>query len=275
MIQRGEVFLALKDEYKDFLLEQGIENLETFLEKHRQTATYLKGRSLHPSVPLRDGKRMVIRQYLHGGLFRSLSRDLYFFGSRSFQELALTEEVIASGISTIEPIGAIHRLSPPFYRAYLLSLEVPQAVDLIEYFKEIGPQPSPEKLPVKWRTIRSAGLLLRRFHQAGFFHGDLQLKNFLVSGERLLLIDFDHSYRRPALSYKERMRNLLRLNRSAEKWNRLGLAITRTDRMRFFLAYAGDDTRMREEMRNVFRGYRVGHFLYRFGWGLNSFFPKK
>jgi 3-deoxy-D-manno-octulosonic acid kinase len=275
MIKRGKVFLALKEEYKDFLLEQGIENLETFLEKHRRTSSYLKGRGLHPSIPLKDEKRAVIRQYLHGGLFRSVTRDLYFFGSRSFQELTLTEEIVASGISTIEPIGAIHRLSPPFYKAYLLSLEIPHAIDLIQYFKEIGPQPSPEKLLAKRKTIRSAGLLLRRFHQAGFFHGDLQLKNILVSGERLILIDFDRSYRKPTLTYQERMKNLLRLNRSAEKWKRVGLPITHRDRMRFFLAYADDDVRMRGEMRNAFRGYRMRQFLQRCGWRLNNFSFKK
>jgi hypothetical protein len=97
----------------------------------------------------------------------------------------------------------------------------------------------------------------------------------LVSGERLILIDFDHSYRKAVLTYKERMKNLLRLNRSAMKWKRVGLPITYTDRMRFFVAYAGDDVRMRGEVRNAFRGYRVRQFLQRCGWSLSNFSFKK
>jgi hypothetical protein len=275
LVRKGKVFLLLKEEYKDLLLEQGIEDTKTFLQKHRQTSTYLKGRSFHPSIPLKDGKRIVIRHYLHGGLFSAFTRDLYFVGSRSFQELVLTEEILSCDIPTIQPVGAIHRvIFPPFYKAYLLSLEVPQAVDLIQYFQAIGSHPSLEKLFLKRKTVRSAGLLLRQFHDAGFFHADLQLRNILVSGDRVLLIDFDRSYRKPGLSYKKRLKNLLRLNRSAEKWKCYGLPLTWTDRLRFFQAYAGEDRKMREEMRKVFRTYQKRFFIYRLGWTLDRLFSK-
>jgi 3-deoxy-D-manno-octulosonic acid kinase len=275
LVQKGKVFLLLKEEYKDLLLEQGIEDTESFLKKHSQTSTYLRGRSFHPSIPLKDGKRIVIRHYLHGGLFSAFTRDLYFFGSRSFQELALTEEILSCNIPTLQLVGAIHRMIfPHFYKAYLLSLEVPQAVDLIQYFQAIGSHPSPEKLFVKRKTVHSAGLLLRQFHDAGFFHADLQLRNILVSGDRVLLIDFDHSYRKPRLSYRERLKNLLRLNRSAEKWKCHGLPITWTNRLHFFQAYAGEDEKMRVEMRKVFRTYQKRFFIYRLGWTLDRLFSK-
>jgi len=259
----------LKEGYKDVLLKQGIDDLKTFLKKSRQTSHYHKGRTPHPSIPLEDGKRMVLRQYSHGGLLRTLTGNLYLFGARSFQELALTEEIRSCGIPTILPIGAIyHRTLFPFYQAYFLSLEVPRAMDLTQYLREIGPNPSRENLLLKRKTIRCAGLLIRHFHQTGFFHGDLQLKNILVAGDKLLLIDFDRSYRKPALSLHERMKNLLRLNRSAEKWKRLGLSITRTDRWRFFLAYAGDDKKIQEAVEKALRTYSIRFLFYRFGWTL-------
>ncbi len=271
LIRKGKVSLLIKEEYKDLFLRQGIEDFETFLKKNRQSSNYLQGRVLHPSVPIRDGKRMVIRQYFHGGLFRSFTRSLYLFGSRSFQELALTEEVRFSGISTVQPIAAIHRfIIRPLYQAYLLSLEIPDAKDLIRYFNEIGPHPSRENIILKRKTIRSAGLLLRKFHQSGFFHGDLQLKNILLAGDQLFLIDFDRSYRKTNLSVKERMNNLLRLNRSAEKWKRIGLPIMRTDRWRFFLAYAGEDVMIRNAMEAALRAYSARHFLYRLGWTIQK-----
>ena len=141
-------------------------------------------------------------------------------------------------------------------------------MDLIQYLQEIGTYPSRENLLLKRKTIRSVGLLIRQFHQAGFFHGDLQLKNILVAGDQILLIDFDRSYRKPALSLQERMKNLLRLNRSAEKWKRLGLPITRTDRWRFFLAYAGGDKKIGEAMERALRTYSLRFLFYRFGWSL-------
>ena len=128
LIEKGKVFLLLKDEYKDLLLKQGIDDLKTFLKKTARLLTTLKGRTPHPSIPLEDGKRMVLRQYSHGGLLRAITGNLYSFGARSFRELALTEEIRSCGIPTIPSIGAIHhRIFFPFYQAYLLSLEIPQA----------------------------------------------------------------------------------------------------------------------------------------------------
>ena len=267
LIKKGKVFVLLKDAYKDVLLKQGIDDLKNFLKKTTKTSHYLKGRTPHPSIPLGNEKSMVLRQYSHGGLLRAITGNLYLFGSRSFRELALTEEIRSCGIPTIPSIGAIHHLIfYPFYQAYFLSLEVPQALNLTQYFQEVGASPSRQNLLLKRKTIHATGILIRQFHQSGFFHGDLQLKNILVLGDQILLIDFDRSYRKPILSIHERMKNLLRLNRSVEKWKRFGLSITRTDRWRFFSAYAGEDRKIRAAMEDVLRTYPIRFLLYRFGW---------
>lgn len=271
LVEKGKVSLLLKEEYKNLLLKRGMDDLKTFLRNSSRTSRYLKGRTLHPSIPLEDGMRMVLRQYSHGGLLRPLTGNLYLFGARSFRELALTEEIRSCGIPTIPSIGAIHqRIFFPFYRAYFLSLEVPRAMDLIQYFQEMSMPSSREKLSSKRKTIRSVGCLIQQFHRAGFFHGDLQLKNILVTGDQLLLIDFDRSYRKPILSIKERMKNLLRLNRSVEKWRQFGLPITRTDRWRFFLAYAGEDKEIEEAMQRVLRTYSLRLLFYRLGWTIEK-----
>ena len=263
LIKKGEVCLLLRDEYRDLLLRQGIEDIEGFLRKYEPLSRQFKGRTLHPCVPIKEGEWMVVRRYSHGGLFRTLTQDLYLFGSRSFREVALTEEIRSCGIPTIQPIGAIHRsVFPFFYRAHLLSLEVPSAKDLIHYLLEMGPHPLGETLSLKRKVTRSAGLLLRQFHGAGFFHRDLQLKNLLLAGDQLFLIDFDRSYRKTSLSLRERLKNLLRLDRSVEKWKRKGLSITKTDRWRFFLAYAGDDSKLRSAMRRAVTSSLIRSLLY-------------
>ncbi len=271
LIQKGDVCLLLRDEYKDLLLGQGIEDIEDFLKKKEPGSRHLMGRTPHPCVPIRDGEWMVVRRYSHGGLLRGITRDLYLFGSRSLRETALTEEIRASGIPTVHLAGAIHhRVFPFFYRAYLLSLEIPSARDLAQYLQDLGSRPSGETLLGKRKVIRSAGQLLRQFHRSGFFHADLQLKNFLVSGNTLFLIDFDRSYRKEKLSTSEVLKNLLRLNRSAEKWIRRGLRITRADRLRFLLAYAGDDKTIREEVQRALRYNSLRSLFHRMIWSVGK-----
>ncbi len=275
-IKKGKISFLIKEEYKDLLLRQGIEDFETFLKRSRQSTNYMKGRVLHPSIPIRDGERVVLRQYVHGGLFRTFNRSLYLFGSRSFSELAITEEIRSSGIPTVQPIAAVHRfILWPFYQAYFLSLEILHSKDLIQYFWEIGTRPSHENIAFKRKMIRSAGHLLRKFHQLGFFHGDLQLKNILVAGDQLFLIDFDRSFRKKTLSIREGMNNLLRLNRSVEKWRSLGLPIHRTDRWRFFLAYAGEDETIQKAMKKRMRTYSIRRLLYRSGCALEKIVRSK
>jgi len=271
LLKKGNVYLLLHKDYKGTLLQQGVGDLKNLLHQHDSNTHYFSGRTPHPSILLQNGNRMVIRQYSHGGWLRAITGSLFFFGTRSFRELSLTEEIRSCGIPTIEPIAAIHRtLLSPFYQPFLLTLEVPGALNPIQYLQRMGPRPSREHLLHKREIIRSAGLLLRKFHQAGFYHADLQLKNLLVVGDQVLIIDFDRSYRKKTLSEREKMKNLLRLNRSVEKWKRSGLLITRTDRWRFLLAYAGGNQEILKVMQRVPRTYFIGLFFHRIGWAIED-----
>jgi hypothetical protein len=96
-----------------------------------------------------------------------------------------------------------------------------------------------------------------------------------VAGEQILLIDFDRSYRKSSLSIQERMKNLLRLNRSVEKWKRFGLPITQTDRWRFFSAYAEGDVKIREAMKKALWNYPLHSFFDRLGWDIEKILGAK
>ena len=272
LIKKGNIHLLLNEEYKDLLLQQGIEDIETFVARYAGVKQHSGGRSLHPSIPLREGQRMVLRRYLHGGLLSAVTRDLYALSSRSFRELALTEEIRSAGIPTIRPIGAVHQsVIFPFYRAYLLTLEVPDARNLIQFFQDMGSHPVGKVLALKRKIIRAAARLVRQFHDSGFFHADLQLRNLLVADQRVLLIDFDRSLRMQNLPERIRMKNLLRLNRSVDKWKRQGLPVTFSDRLRFFLAYAGDDPKTRDVLRKTLRTYSISTLLHRWRWILSGY----
>jgi 3-deoxy-D-manno-octulosonic acid kinase len=271
LIKRGQVFILLKDKYQELLLKDGIEDIKTYLSRRKQGARTVTGRRAHPSVLIENEERMIVRHYSHGGLLGFLTGDLYWRGSRSFRELALTEEIRSCGIPTVCCIGAIHqRVFPFFYRAYLLTRELPRARNLIEYLSDAAPFAHREPLQLKRMILRDAGLMLRRFHDAGFFHADLQLKNIMVVDTQTKLIDFDRSYRKQSLSQKERMNNLLRLNRSADKWKSKGLPVTRTDRWRFFLAYAGKDEEIRKALGKALRSYSMRLLLHRIFWAMKK-----
>lgn len=271
LIERGKVRLLLRNDYRDLLLQKGIVDVDHFLRSCQQAATSFEGRTIHPSIAVGEGQRGVVRQYTHGGFLGALNRKLYLFGSRSFRELALTEKIRASGIPTAQPLAAIeHSIFGPFYHAYLISLEIPGAQDLPEYLRGLGSSLTGERFKEKRRTIRSVGLLIREFHRAGFYHSDLQLKNILIRNGEPFLIDFDRSYHQLPLPPRARVKNLLRLNRSVEKWKRLGLPVTQGDRWRFFLSYAGDDEDLRKELRKALPGYQRRLSFHRLFWNLRG-----
>jgi len=70
----------------------------------------------------------------------------------------------------------------------------PLAVDLTQYFDQIGAHPCRETISTKRKndSIRRPSYPTI-FTKLVFSTGDLQLKNILVAGDQLLLIDFDRS----------------------------------------------------------------------------------
>ena len=105
-------------------------------------------------------------------------------------------------------------------------------------------------------------------HQAGIYHADLHLKNFLVEEKKeiVYLIDFDKSTSSPRLHPSQRMKNLKRLDRSAEKLKRLGLPLTGRDKGVFCRAYASGDREIRPYLHAYLKSYRWYQWLYRGGW---------
>ena len=120
-------------------------------------------------------------------------------------------------------------------RAFLLTERVagqPAHVFLREHFSATGKW----SLAAKRAGLKSAAALLRRFHDAGFVHGDLVATNLFVAaqdhGIKLYFMDNDRTRRYPAwLPQPFWKRNLIQLNR-------MPLAgVTLQDRMRFFKTY--------------------------------------
>ena len=276
LIKRGKAKLVIRDLYKDRLMEREIHNLEAFPLRQGDKPQFMEGRGLLVSLRL-DGKgpeRMVIRHYEHGGILRSLTRDLFLTGSRPFRELIITEMARKGGLPTMEVLAAIKNcVFWPFYKGDLVSKEIPNSVDLIQYFTRGGRTRGQKQLGEKRELVRQAGRLVRKMHEMGIYHSDLHLKNFIVEkGEgglgSLYIIDFDRSKIIHPLKSNKWFANLLRLDRSVEKWRTKGLWITRTDRLRFLGSYLEGDKERKALVRTYIGKYLRRKRRYRMGWAI-------
>jgi tRNA A-37 threonylcarbamoyl transferase component Bud32 len=132
--------------------------------------------------------------------------------------------------------------------------------------------------PDPQKVIEQAAGAVRKIHKKGIYHADLHLKNFLVEGGKRIkvyLIDFDKSTVFTHLSPSRRMKNLRRLDRSAEKLKRLGLSLTAGDKNRFCHAYARGDQAIQPYLKRFRERYWWHSLEYRVGWWISGiFYPR-
>ena len=156
---------------------------------------------------------LVLRHYRRGGLLGKVISDCYLGfsprGSRPFREWRLLQKLYALGLPVPRPAAARIIRGPGFYRGDLVTLEVENAPPLSALLQE---RPLGEKA---WRAV---GRTIRRFHDAGVSHSDLNAANILLRDMEVFLLDFDKGSIRPDGAWKKAQ--LERLQRSLEKWRR-------------------------------------------------------
>ncbi|SNC76684.1 3-deoxy-D-manno-octulosonic acid kinase [Marinobacter sp. es.048] len=131
--------------------------------------------------------RLVLREYRRGGLVAKFARYAYAFTGeenvRSFAEFRLLNKLVSQGLPVPRPVAAWYRkLSPIQYRAAIIIERLENTLPLADLISELDVD--------AWVSI---GETIRRFHDAGVMHADLNCFNILVRGEEFFLIDFDKS----------------------------------------------------------------------------------
>ncbi len=236
--RQGAALLFVKEPYEQLLLDMGITDPEHLLRHNSRERETRKGRGMVTAIPIAGspGEQMLIRKYLRGGLIRHVNRDLHLDGQRPFKELAVTVAAAEAGIPTIDILAAVSIKSfGPFFRGYLISKELPACRDLPTYIETT--QPADDERATLMTEVAD---LIRRMHEKGFFHGDLNLKNILIDVKKpglLYIIDWDKSVRTSSLGNAERHKNIVRFCRSVIKFIRTGLPLTEKDLHRFLTAY--------------------------------------
>ncbi|MGC9457934.1 MAG: 3-deoxy-D-manno-octulosonic acid kinase [Halothiobacillaceae bacterium] len=160
----------------------------------------------------------VLRHYHRGGVFGGLLQDRYLRGrpenSRAFREWRLLAELFHEGLPVPRPVAAHLDCRGLFCRANLITERIEGTVTLVDRL-----QPESAILP-DWHAL---GACLRRFHEHGVFHADLNARNILSrDAETFFLIDFDKGRRRSAGRWQQA--NLERLRRSLRKLAQAGQA---------------------------------------------------
>lgn len=166
-------------------------------------------------------KRWVVRHYLRGGAVASWLGDRYLHLGRPRPLLETLASAVARSRNVPTPavIAGVVYPAGIFYRADLVTEEIPDATDLAEVLFGANPAAvSPEN------ALRLTGRLVRSLERAGVLHRDLNAKNIVLEASgaelRAHLVDLDHCAARdsgvPAPAFPMRRR----LERSLRKFGR-------------------------------------------------------
>ncbi|WP_218354370.1 3-deoxy-D-manno-octulosonic acid kinase [Alteromonas lipotrueiana] len=153
----------------------------------------------------------VLRHYRRGGVIAKLIDDQFLYTglakTRPFQEMRLLNTMQAAGLKVPSPVAAQVTRRGMIYRADLITLKIDNAQDLHHVLTQ---QPATDLL---WYDV---GQAIRKMHNLGVYHHDLNIRNIMVDDNQTVwIIDFDRCYQRSGESWKAK--NLDRLYRSLQK----------------------------------------------------------
>lgn len=156
------------------------------------------------------GLQLVLRHYRRGGLPAWFLADRYLWlglrRTRPWREWHLLASLHDRGLPVPRPVAARVVRHGIFYRGDLITERLP--AEPLSAWLRTAPLPAE-----RWRGI---GACIRRFHDAGVFHADLNAHNVLLAAEGpVFVIDFDRGELRTPGAWCGA--NLRRLERSLRK----------------------------------------------------------
>jgi tRNA A-37 threonylcarbamoyl transferase component Bud32 len=256
----GTLTLIADATWADELRELGLHRREGWQERLSAPAG-AAGRGATRSIELPSGRSARLKRLHRGGWAASLWRDRYAGRERLLDNLRVPLEAARRGVPTAAPLALlIERAGAGLHRAWL-AVEELDAADLRTRLAA-GSPPSTEQLGATLSVVR-------RMHERGIEHRDLNLGNLLVGdgpGPPAFVIDLDGARVHDGpLSFRARLRGLRRLERSYVKCCYPGPASEELRRL-IYTGYAGADS---ELARRLERGQWRGRFwigVHRLGW---------
>ena len=282
-LTRGEITLYIKKEYEQRLSAHDIDMLFNLHKDSDKLKVSYHGRTPCKTLIMESlgNVSFVVRDYCHGGLFGKILRDIFWNSLRPLRELSICEAAGKSGIKTSEVIAIVkNRVLGPIYKCRLVSKEITGAIDLMELLLNAEKN---KLVARKRKIINKTAKAVKEMHGAGIYHADLHLKNILIQSAAgkvdVYIIDLDKSRQYEKISLHQRMRNIMRLDRSVEKMirnNRVTFdetypfPISGTDKLRFLKEYIKTDNKSEKPLRYYLQSYNTSHNLHRLWWSVGG-----
>lgn len=208
------------------------------------TKNILKDNSARTIFPMDFPEmKMIVKRYKMKNLVEILKAT---FISKAHQEMKSAAHLIQYRINTAYPLGVMEQRKWGFVTDVFVFLK---KIDDVVPVKEFLNQPI--SVEAKDNLIKSLGELIRKVHQARFFHKDLHIGNILIEPSSLraetpdlYLIDLHRSSIRPHFTQAYGVYNLAQMVYS------LSIVRPLTDAYRFVKYYRELDFR-----RNIFRDF--------------------
>ncbi len=163
-----------------------------------------RGTTYFVQLPRMQG---ALRHYRRGGLFGKLVTDHYLFSgwskTRSAQEFELLEHLSKRGVNVPKPIAARAVKLGFSYKADILVEKIPNAIDLVDILLSA---------PLSAESYQSIGREIRKMHDVGVNHTDLNIHNILIDDQqKVWIIDFDKCrFSKPGTFEQGNLNRLLR-----------------------------------------------------------------
>ncbi|HKY33844.1 MAG TPA: lipopolysaccharide kinase InaA family protein [Candidatus Polarisedimenticolia bacterium] len=268
-------FIVTRPVYHKLAVDLAAADPEKVLAGAHAPAGAMEGRGARLELPGEGGDVLILKKQRRGGLYAKLRGDIHRDDYHAVSEVILSETAWKKGVPVAlmafalsAPAGAGRLAS--HRRAYSASIKLRGARSLMDWLTDPTVTGSGRRA-----VLRAAAHAVNRAHDRGFEHGDLNLGNILVvkseQGDHTgWLIDLAHSKLGGTLRPGPRVRNLVRLYRSAEKW--LPAATPQEIRRRgrdvvFFLrAYSGREKGQVRRLLAEARRSSASLFLHRLGW---------
>jgi hypothetical protein len=203
-------------------------------------------------LPIRIGrtlKPVYVKQHNAFFLHRLASLVLPSAAVRALRAAVI---LLRAGYATAPPVAAVeYRRWGVLIKSFYLSEEIEGAKTVADYWREnLRERPGPEGRVRRRALLGKLARLFRSLHEKAIYHNDLKAANILTlhdkaaaSEANLTLIDLQGVRKCLYLSKRRRIKNLAQINRT------LGCQLTRTEKLFFFEAYAGD--RIAEDNKRV------------------------
>lgn len=241
-----------RDQWKQWLAEplNWVDPRQTKRVKESKRTTVCQG-----ELPVAEGALPVMIKRVRP---RRWKRWLTWFRhSRNLRTWRKGHALLNRDLPTARPLAVLERRRVGLRLDSLLITELPpEAVDLATALRQLASKQQPSRnWALKYALTHQLVRLVKEMHACGFYHRDLKASNVLLvpradgGGLEPWLIDLDGLIRRPVIARRRQLQCLLRLSVSLESQS----AVTRTDRLRFLLAFLRGPGRPARDWKPLWR----------------------